>query len=203
MPRSIFLLSIMTAVAVCFACTQSPGPPIIKTVACNLKVQVLTQFYFPLPSNASYSPPTDNVQQNYQLRQQISDDLQSAVSNAPPKVQHDLCALTGVFIDSTPCSNGDVNNCQSAANAVPVSWGYRSPNTTDTGKMYIAIPGSLWAGGGNTYAIPLSTYEQNVLTYFALKAKNRYWGSSWYPLPTASANPDASWHQYSPHLPMS
>jgi len=124
MAGSIFLLPMIIVIAVCFSCTQQlPSPPVIKALTCNLQIQVLNQYYSPL--NVSYSPPTDpnNLQQNYQLRQQILDDLSSAISNAPPRVQNDLCALSGVFIDSSSCLNGDVNNCQNVTHAFPVFLG--------------------------------------------------------------------------------
>src|SRR5262249_1096974 len=70
----------------------------------------------------------------------------------------------------------------------PVSWGYRDQSSS---KTYIAIPGTLWAGGGNTHAQTLSAYEGSVLSQFVLKTGA--WGST-YPLPgISSANPDASW----------
>jgi hypothetical protein len=154
------------------------------------KIQVLQPDYSPL--NTHYSPPTDprNIQQNYPLRQQISDDLSTAFSNAPKKVQDDVCALTGVFIDSNSCpNNGDVNNCQTSA--FPVSWGYRSSENIDRGNMYIAIPGALWAGGGNTHAILLSSYEGTILNNFVQNTGNSSWGTT--PPTISSANPDTPW----------
>jgi hypothetical protein len=154
-------------------------------------IQVLQPGYYPYPTTNSYSLPTGNIQQNYQLRKEISDDLSMAFSKAPQTVKDDLCALTGVFIDSNSCLNGDVNNCQNVTNGFPVSWGYRSSDNKDLGNMYIAIPGSLWAS--STHAMPFSAYEQTVLTHFAQNSGNSSWGTT-YSLPTiSSANPDASW----------
>ena len=152
MPRVISFLSLITVIAISFACTQAPTPP-IKTFTCNFssKVQVLDQSYYPYSTNQnSYAPPTNSdIQQNYTLRQEILDDLSQAFSNAPGGVQDDLCALTGVYIDTSSCSNGDVNNCQIVNNnPVPISWGFRNPNQQGRGDTYIGIPGSLWAGGG-------------------------------------------------------
>jgi hypothetical protein len=194
MRRSILLLSVLIFAGLCSACTQSPSPT--SGLSCNFvaNIQVLKPGYFPYPTSNHYSPPTNlvNIQQNYQLRTQISGDLSQAFSNAPQRVQDDLCALTGVFIDSSSCLNGDVNNCQNVTNAFPVSWGYRSSDNQDRGKMYIAIPGTLWAGSAN--AMPLSVYEQTVLSNFARKAGNSSWGTTPHPFPTiSSATPDASW----------
>jgi hypothetical protein len=202
MARINFLLPIAIALAVCFGCTPSPvqmgmsqAPP-GKILTCNFlsKIQVLQPGYSPVSN--PYSPPTDpgNIRQNYQLRQKISDDLSAAFTNAPAGVQNDLCALTAVFIDTHSCVNGDLNNCQNLTGAFPVSWGYRSPNQNDRGAMYIAVPGILWAGGGDTNATVFSAYEGTVLSYFAQNAGNPSRGTSWAPLPTISgADPDLSW----------
>jgi hypothetical protein len=192
MRRSILLLPVVIFAGLCSACTQSPSPT--SGLSCNFvsNIQVLKPGYFPYPTSNHYSPPTDpgNIQQNYQLRPEISGDLSQAFSKAPQRVQDDLCALTGVFIDSSSCLNGDVNNCQNVTGAFPVSWGYRSSDNQDRGKMYVAIPGTLWAGGDNTHAILLSAYEQTVLNYFVQHARNSSWGTT----PTiSSANPDTSW----------
>jgi hypothetical protein len=188
MRRSILLLPAIIVAGLCSACTQSPSPTSGLSCTSLPTIQVLQPGYSPL--NKPYSAPTDsvNIQQNYQLRPEISDDLSTAFSNAPQRVKDDLCGLTGVFIDSSSCPGGNVNNCQTSA--FPISWGYRSSENTDRGKMYIAIPGSLWAGGDKTHAILLSAYEQTVLNYFVQHARNSSWGTT----PTiSSANPDTSW----------
>jgi len=191
MRRSILLLSAIIVVGFSLACTQLVSPTSGPSCTALPTIQVLKPGYYPYPTTNSYSPPTANIQ-TYTLRKEISDDLSTAFSNAPPKVKIDLCALTGVFVDTNSCLNGDVNNCQNVTNAFPVSWGYRSSDPHDRGNMYIAIPGSLWSGGGNTRAMPLATYETTVLKYFAQHAGNSSWGTT-YPLPTSSANPDTPW----------
>jgi len=188
MRRSILLLPAIIVAGLCSACTQSPSPTSGLSCTSLPTIQVLEPGYSPL--KRPYSAPNDpvNIQQNYQLRPEISDDLSTAFSNAPQRVKDDLCGLTGVFIDSSSCPGGNVNNCQTSA--FPISWGYRSSENTDRGNMYIAIPGSLWARGDNSHAILLSSYEQTVLNYFVQHAGN----SSWRTTPTISrANPDTSW----------
>jgi hypothetical protein len=202
MPRMISFLPLIIVIAICFGCTQAPTPP-IKISSCSFpsKAQVLNQSYYPYSINAnSYTPPTNNdIQQNYMLRQEILDDLSQAFSNAPAGVQDDLCALTGVYIDTSSCLNGDVNNCQIVNNnPFPISWGFRNPNQKDLGDTYLAIPGSLWAGSTNSHAVGLKSYEGSVLNYFVQNAGNSCWGNTCsgptYPVPTISgANPDASW----------
>ena len=196
--KSILLLPAIIVAGLCSACPQLPSPPAPPSpppgLACTSlpTIQVLQPGYSPL--NNPYTPPaaSGNTQQNYPLRSQILDDLSTAFSNAPQTVKNDLCALTGVFIDSSSCPGGNVNNCQTGA--FPVSWGYRSSENIDRGNMYIAIPGVLWAGGDNTHAILLSSYEQTVLNYFTQHAGNSSWGTTSRPLPTiSSATPDASW----------
>jgi len=195
MRRSILLLPLMIVAGLFSACTPSPpSPPSPLSCTSLPAIQVLQPSYSPL--NNPYSAPTDstNIQQNYQLRPEISDDLSTAFSKAPQTVRDDLCGLTGVFIDSSSCLNGDVNNCQNVTNAFPVSWGYRSSENIDRDNMYIAVPGALWAGGSNTHAILLSSYERTVLNYFARNAGNSSWGTTSRPFPTVSgATPDASW----------
>jgi hypothetical protein len=191
MRRSILLLPVIIVAGLCSACTP-PSPTSGLSCTSLPTIQVLQPGYSPL--NNPYSAPTDstNIQQNYQLRPEISDDLSTAFSNAPQRVKDDLCGLTGVFIDSSSCPGGNVNNCQTSA--FPISWGYRSSENKDRGNMYIAIPGTLWAGGGNTHSIPLSSYEKTVLNYFAQHAGNSSWGTTPHPFPTiSSATPDASW----------
>jgi hypothetical protein len=69
------------------------------------------------------------------------------------------------------------------------SWGFRDQTT---GKMYIAIPGTLWAGGTTQ---TLTTYEQNVLNYFEQQTNNTHWGTTTITaIPTSSnPNPNPSW----------
>src|SRR5262249_3553937 len=121
MRRSIFLLPVIIAAGFYSACTESPSPQLRLSCPALPAIQVLHPSYSPLKN--PYSPPTDssNIQQNYQLRSEISNDLSQAFSNAPQKVKDDLCGLTGIFIDSKSCFNGDVNNCQNVNNAFPVS----------------------------------------------------------------------------------
>jgi hypothetical protein len=189
MPKRTFLISMLAIIVTAFfGCAQPPNPSVVNALTCNVPIQVLNLNYFPYPYLSSYSPPTSNVQ-NYNLRPQILQDISDAISNAPQSVQKDLCALSGIFIDPNSCSNGDVNSCPSAATITPFpySWGYRSSNNTDQGKMYIAIPGSLWVGGQG--AQKLSDYESRILSFFARQTGNPNWGS----YPTASTDLDYTW----------
>jgi len=205
MTRSILLVAAGILAASCAACAPpSSSPPAPTRVAANCtfnasSVGVLAPGYFPNPGGNTYSIPGQNLQTGSSLSTQMINDINAAFTNAPLAVQNDVCALSGIFIDTSSCQGGTINPCTPVNNNLPVSWGYRSYNRADPGFMYVAIPASLWPTV-NTMAIPLSQYEQNAVQYFALNAGNPYWGSSTnptYPLPNISSvsynNRGTSW----------
>jgi hypothetical protein len=205
MTRSILLVAAGIFSAVLFACVQTPSPPPARTsVAANCtfnasSVGVLAPRYFPDPDSNTYSSPGQNLQAGSFLSPQMLNDINAAFTNAPLPVQNDICALSGIFIDTSSCQGGTINPCTPVDNKIPVSWGYRSynKNKPDAGSMYIAIPATLWPAA-NAAAIPLSQYEQSVVQFFAQNAGNANWSSGGaYPLPTISnvsySNSDTSW----------
>ena len=195
MNRYALLAPVIAIAAICFACTQpfppppAPSPP--KPVAANCSfnangVGVLSPTYFPDPTSNSYSPPGNNLQPGVLLSNQMIADIDAAFANAPLSVQNDICALSGIFIDTSSCQGGTINPCNNNNEfPIPISWGYRSwvKKNSDVGNMYIAIPATLWPVA-NTTATAFSQYEQNVVQYFA-KTANPNWGTL-YPLPTIS-----------------
>lgn len=201
MKRYAFWLPLIAAASLCFACSQALGPSMVAQGSastprlCDIgsSIQVLQPGYDP---NANpYRAPTDsqNVQQNYQLRAEIVQDLRSAYSAAPADVQGDLCALTGIFIDTTACTNGDVNNCQNSLGQTPISWGFRSHQGNDQGKTYIAISGALWPVGSPNHATVISLYEKTILQALVAPpyTNNGVWSNAGAVLPSiSSARPD-------------
>jgi hypothetical protein len=157
----------------CFACAPPQQGVQANTAACDLasKVHVLYPGYSPL--NRPYSSPNKSENWlNYPLRDEIKDDINTALANAPANVQTRLCKLTGVFITSTGCPNGNVNNCAPYSGGLfsdAYSWGYRSYDNSDNdkGSTYVAIPGILWYLGLNTHAEAFSDYENAILQRFA------------------------------------
>jgi hypothetical protein len=204
MTRSILLVAAGILAAALFACAAPSGSPPAPRIAANCtfnasSVGVLASGYTPDPDSNTYSIPGRNLQAGISLSTQMLNDINAAFTNAPLAVQNDICALSGIFIDTSSCQGGTINPCTPINNNVPVSWGYRSYNRADLGSMYIAIPASLWPSA-NYMAMPLTQYEQNAAQYFALNAGNPYWGSKTtptYALPTISSmsynNPGTSW----------
>jgi len=197
MTRSILLLAVGLLAAALFACVQvqaPPPPPQTQLAACPFSassVRVLAPGYD--PSSGTYSPPGQNLQAGATLSPQMVNDINQAFSNAPQAVQNDICALSGIFIDTSSCQGGTINPCTPVNNSVPKSWGIRSSNNVDLGSMYVGIPASLWQTA-NTNAILFSQYEKTVIQYYALNARNSNWVNGTYPLPTVSrVNPDTSW----------
>jgi hypothetical protein len=185
MTRSILLVAAGIFVAALFACVQTPPPSPKQASNCTFNansVGVLQPTFVPNP--ASGPAPGRYLQAGVPLSPQMITDINAAFANAPVPVQNDLCALSGIFIDTSSCQNGAINPCNNInPNLPPVSWGYRSTNRNgDAGSMYIAIPASLWLIA-NTTAISFSSYEEMVLQYFA-KLANPTWGSPAEPLPT-------------------
>ena len=83
---------------------------------------------------SSLAPPP----QGAPVGQPYAADLDRAFASAPPAFQARLCALDGVFIDTTPCP--DVRACLGHA------WGLRVRNPSAGQGRYIGIPAALWAG---------------------------------------------------------
>jgi hypothetical protein len=189
MLRNALLIGAGIVAALVVACAPPPPPPLLGTASAAkaaatvtgiciagqpnsadqfaAAVQVLQQNYDPQSNH--YSPPENNIQQGYQLRKQITDDLSSAFSNAPLIVQNSLCGLTGVYINSTGCPNGDVNNCNPFGGSLFTgnsSWGFRGPGP-NKGSTYIAISGGLWYLGGNYNAEAFADYENSILKAYA------------------------------------
>jgi len=150
MIRSIRLIACGILVAVLFACALPPPPPPpqpLVTANCTFSassVGVLASSYVPDPGSANYRPPGQNLQTGVSLSTQMINDINAAFANAPLAVQNDICALSGIFIDTSSCRDGTINPCTPLTNGVPSSWGYRSLNSTDLGSMYVGIPASLW-----------------------------------------------------------
>jgi hypothetical protein len=177
MIRSALLLCAGLLAAACFACAQTPPPP--PTVLppplppvsasavqpCDAPhfvaaVQVLTAAYN--PNSSPYSPPDQNVQVNYPLRNEIKNDLTDAFTNAPQFFKNQLCALDGIYINPKGCSV-DANNCKLVGDKFfNASWGFRSRNHADLNKRYISISAGLWIPGAGNYAKALSVYETAV-----------------------------------------
>jgi hypothetical protein len=196
MKRYALLAQVIVAIAmVGFGYAQpynSPQPsPVRPAATCPpfdvSTVKVLASNYFPYPaaSGSGYSPPGSNLQTGASLSTQMQADISAAFANAPTSVQNDICALSGIFIDTSVCQGGTINPCTPTSSGY-FSWAYRSWNSSnsDLGSMYIAIPASLWPTA-NTYAIGFSSYYQAIIQYFA-QDSNSIWGRA-YTLPTVSA----------------
>jgi hypothetical protein len=205
MNRYTLLAPVVMIAAVCFACVQSPTTPASQPQALSIhgrppvcsfdasKVRILQQNYDPNFNHPHYlSPGSPGTIQVSNISNQMRDDINNAFVNAPPSVQREMCVLTGfnVFIDSDTCSNGVVVPCQPIS-AVNPAWGLRDPSN---GKMYIAIPGSLWSGGSAgspANAESLVQYEDAALQAVVAKVNNSVWSAS--PPRITSSKPIDTW----------
>jgi len=88
----------------------------------------------------------------------IAADLTNAFSLAHPHFRDQLCGLTCIFINQTPCQNP--HHC-TVEDVTDNSWGYREQQSqSPNGGRYIATSAALWASG---HPDPLSLYEGKLL----------------------------------------
>lgn len=172
---------IRSALVLCVGILAMAGVPGLSFVtsaaaqpACNAAgfvgaVKVLAPSYSLNATPGFYVPPLTQTLPGYTLRAEIKQDLTDAFNNAPKVVQDSLCKLTGVFISSSGCANGDVNNCSPFTSFLfsgDGSWGFRSWQADDVGSTYIAISGGLWNSGSSRHSQSFSFYENWLLPYF-------------------------------------
>jgi len=213
MPRSALVLGAGLLTAASFACVpdvQMRAPlPVLGSRATVMpavltsrsycsdadsffqRVAVLKAGYNPNIPPGQYVPPTlapasGPANNPYNLRTEIVNDLKAAYANAPPFFKTQLCRLDGVYLNSTGCANGDVNNCVFSGDIFSTSWGFRSryPAAPDNGSRYIAISAGLWQPG--QAALPFHQIADTQLKRLAS------WGGAQVEL-TNPPNPDTTW----------
>ena len=111
MNRYALLAPVIAIAAICFACTQpfppppAPSPPKPVAANCSFNANGEGSCHQPIslyPTSNSYSPPGNNLQPGVLLSNQMIADINAAFANAPLSVQNDICALSGIFIDTVP-----------------------------------------------------------------------------------------------------
>jgi hypothetical protein len=181
MIRNALLLCAALLAAATFACVAPPPPPPqarlfaasggtmplqhranichdADTFVSAVKVLDVSTPYYP----DIYVTPKATA--GVSLPQYEQDDLRAAYNAAPDFFRKHLCALDGIFIDPTSCSDTALyDNCRSH------SWGVRNPSD---GTRYIAISGSLWAGSN---APILTDYETKRLTFLLNSLNGLTW----------------------------
>src|ERR1700693_4079869 len=176
MMRNALILCAGFLVAICLGCGSAKATQICDGSTAQsflMAVYVLPPGYDPQENGNKYDPPT-----NYAIQFQpannsaITSDLTAAFNYAPDFFKNNLCNLSGIYITTGDCSNGNAYNC-SAPDAITDgsevfddAWGFRSRSHKDLGNKYIAISAALWPQAGS--ARPLSEYE-TVLTGYNYK----------------------------------
>jgi len=121
------------------------------------KVSLLPAGFVPQATGSQYQTPVCAVGVN--IPANISADLTNAFSLAHPHFRDQLCGLTCIFINQTPCKNP--RHC-TVDDVTDNSWGYREQQQSQSpnGGRYIATSAALWERG---HPDALSVYEGKVL----------------------------------------
>jgi len=160
------------------ASSQPAGPAVAISPAVNVctvntflsRVYFLNSAFSPQPPFNQAPPsstPIDPNSSNQYIRA-IAADLVNAFNSASPlpSFQHQLCNLTGVYINPAGCANpSNPTTCNASAGRIAdYSWGFRQNSSPP--QRYIGISLALWYGcqpSNNVCAPPLQKYETDLI----------------------------------------